>query len=288
MTTLLDGGMGQELINRGAPRSAELWSAWAMIEDPGLVTAVHLDYVEAGADVITTNSYSTFSNRLGPHGLGDQAEKLTRLAGHLAREVADSADRDVRVAGCLPPLRHSYNPSPDATYEELVAEYSEMVDHLAGFVDHFLCETMGACFEARAASDAARTAGKPVWVSFTLQGGDGTHLLDGTPFAEACSSIDADAFLLNCSSPEQIFDALPLLRAATGQPIGAYANAFHGMPVGWRGREGSPLPDGRTDLGADPYTQVLMQWVDMGVDIVGGCCEIGPEHIARVRLALDA
>jgi len=216
MTTLLDGGMGQELINRGAPRSAELWSAWAMLEDPGLVTAVHSDYVEAGADVITTNSYSTFADRLGPHGLGDQAEKLTRLAGHLAREVADSADRDVRVAGCLPPLRHSYNPSPEATYEELVAEYSEMVDHLAGFVDHFLCETMGACFEARAASDAARTAGKPVWVSFTLQGGDGAHLLDGTPFAEACSSIDADAFLLNCSSPEQIFDALPLLRAATG------------------------------------------------------------------------
>jgi len=163
-----------------------------------------------------------------------------------------------------------------------------MVDHLADFVDHFLCETMGACFEARAASDAARTSGKPVWVAFTLQGGHGAHLLDGTPFAEACSSIDADAFLLNCSSPEQIFDALPLLRAATGQPVGAYANAFHGMPAGWRGREGSPLPDARTDLGADPYTQVLMQWIDMGADIVGGCCEIGPEHIARVRLALDA
>ena len=77
MTTLLDGGMGQELINRGAPRSAELWSAWAMLEDPGLVTAVHLDYVEAGADVITTNSYSTFADRLGPHGLGDRRPRTT-------------------------------------------------------------------------------------------------------------------------------------------------------------------------------------------------------------------
>ena len=135
MTTLLDGGMGQELINRGAPRSAELWSAWALLEDPGLVTAVHLDYVEAGADVITTNSYSTFADRLALHGLGDQAEKLTRLAGDLAREVADSADRDVRVAGSLPPLRHSYNPPPNATSGKPDAGNSKTVTPLAGSND---------------------------------------------------------------------------------------------------------------------------------------------------------
>ena len=287
-TTLLDGGMGQELIRRGAPRSAELWSAWAMLEDPELVATVHADYASAGADVLTTNSYATFVDRLRPHGLADRAEELTRLAGSLARDAADAAGRDVRVAGSLPPLRHSYNPSPDAAYAQLHDEYLQMVGYLADHVDLFVCETMGACSEARAAADAARTSGKPVWVSFTLQGGDGQGLLDGTPFNEACSVADADAFLLNCSPPEQISEALPLLRQATNLPIGAYANAFHGMPVGWRGRDGSPLPEARTDLGADPYTRVVMQWLDMGADIVGGCCEIGPEHIARIRQALDA
>ena len=79
MTTLLDGGMGQELIRRGSPRSAEFWSAWAMIEDPDLVRGVHNDYVAAGSDVLTTNSYATFADRLRPHGLVDRADELLSL-----------------------------------------------------------------------------------------------------------------------------------------------------------------------------------------------------------------
>ena len=287
MTTLLDGGMGQELIRRGSPRSAEFWSAWAMIEDPDLVRGIHADYVTAGCDVLTTNSYSTFADRLRPHGLADRAAELCRAAGRLAREAADASDRPVRVAGSLPPLRHSYNPAPDATYEELLEEYSAMVEQLDQYVDVFLCETMGALHEARAATDAARTTGKEVWTSFTLQGGTGSHLLDGTSFAEACGEIGAGTYLLNCCPPEQITAALPVLREATDQPLGVYANAFHGMPVGWRGRDGSPLPDARTDMGADPYTRAVLSWVEMGADIVGGCCEIGPGHIARIRQALD-
>jgi S-methylmethionine-dependent homocysteine/selenocysteine methylase len=60
------------------------------------------------------------------------------------------------------------------------------------------------------------------------------------------------------------------------------------MPIGWRGRDGSPLPGARTDMGIDPYTRAVMQWVDMGAEVVGGCCEIGPDHIARIRQVLDA
>ncbi len=287
MATLLDGGMGQELIRRGSPRTAEYWSAWAMIEEPDMVRGVHADYVAAGCDVLTTNTYATYADRLRPFGLADRAEELCRTAGRMAREAADAADRSVRVAGSLPPLRHSYNPAPGGIYGELRAEYDEMVDQLVGDVDLFVCETMGALHEARAATDAARATGKEVWTAFTLQGGTGPHLLDGTAFDAACDVLGADAYLLNCCPPEQVDEALPLLRSATDRPIGAYANAFLDMPVGWRGRDGSPLPGSRTDLGADPYTAVVMGWVEMGADIVGGCCEIGPEHIARMRRALD-
>ena len=287
MTTLLDGGMGQELIRRGSPRSPEFWSAWAMLEDPDLVRSIHRDYVDAGCDVLTTNSYSTYADRLRPHGLEARAEELRRAAGRLARESASEANRLVRVAGSLPPLRHSYNPSPDASYEELRDEYAVMVDHLDDAVDLFLCETMGALHEARAATDAARATGKEVWTSFTLQGGSGLHLLDGTAFDRACDVVGADAYLLNCCPPEQVSEALPVLRSATERSIGAYANAFLDMPAGWRGRDGSPLPDSRKDLGSDSYTGLVMKWVDMGADMVGGCCEIGPEHIARIRQALN-
>lgn len=280
--TILDGGMGQELIRRGAPRSAELWSAWAMLEDPALVAGIHADYLAAGCDVLTTNTYSTFADRLEQFDLGGRSDELTRLAGSLAREAAAAADRPVLVAASLPPMRGSYNPGPDATYEELFDEYQITVDQLSDSADLFLCETMGACFEARAATDAARTSGLPVWVAFTLQGAGGHHLLDGTSFAEAVETIDADAYLLNCCPPEQVTEALPQLRSATDLPVGAYANAFHDMPVGWRGRDGHDLPAGRTDMGAERYAEAARRWVDMGADIVGGCCEIGPGHIARL------
>ena len=285
---LLDGGMGQELIRRGAEPSPAMWAAWALLHDPGLVAAVHADYVAAGVDVLTTNTYSTFADRLEPAGFGDRVDELTRLAGRLAREAADAADRDVVVAASLPPLRNSYNPAPDAGYDELLGEYREMVGSLTDSVDLFLPETMGALSEAQAAVDAAHESGLPVWISFTLQGSPGPHLLDGTSFAEAVASIDADAYLINCCSPEQIFDALPILRAATDRLVGVYANAFHDMPLGWRGREGDPLPPGRTDMGTDRYAQVALEWVELGADIVGGCCEIGPAHIARIRQVLPA
>ncbi len=284
--TILDGGMGQELIRRGAPRSGELWSAWAMLENPELVSGVHADYVAAGCDVLTTNTYATFADRLVEHGLGERAEELTRHAGVLARQAADAADRPVLVAGSLPPLRGSYSPDPDGTYEELRDEYLVMVGQLADHVDLFLCETMGALHEARAATDAARTAGLPVWVAYTMQGGDGLHLLDGTSFTEAADRVEADAHLLNCSPPEQVTAALPLLRDATDGPIGAYANAFHGMPKGWKGRQGDALPEGRTDMGVERYAEAVRHWVELGAEIVGGCCEIGPEHIAHIASEL--
>ena len=72
----------------------------------------------------------------------------------------------------------------------------------------------------------------------------------------------------------------------TNRPVGVYANGFREMPLGWRGREGDPLPPARTDMGTDRYAQIVLEWVDAGADIVGGCCEIGPDHIARIRQVL--
>ena len=162
-----------------------------------------------------------------------------------------------------------------------------MVEHLDDYVDMFICETMGARVEAEAAANAARRSGKPVWVAFTLQGGTGRHLLDGTTFEAAVKAAPAEAYLLNCSTPEQISAALPLLvKAAKGVPVGAYANAFHEMPVGWSGRAGDLLPGPRDDMDAQRHVDVVRDWIEMGATIVGGCCEIGPSHIAAMTRAL--
>ena len=107
--TILDGGMGAELIRRGWP-SEDLWSAKALLEKPEVVRAVHQDYVSAGARVIITNTYSTVPSYLAKENMQSRYVELTGIAARLAREVADAAPAKVRVAGCLPPLSESYRP----------------------------------------------------------------------------------------------------------------------------------------------------------------------------------
>ncbi len=106
--TILDGGMGGELMKRGANSGKALWSAQSLIDAPEMVTQVHADFIAAGADIITTNSYSTIPSYLGKQGLAHEFETYTAKAGRLARAAADSAIGSVRVAGSLPPLDESY------------------------------------------------------------------------------------------------------------------------------------------------------------------------------------
>ena len=105
--TVLDGGMGQELIRRGSPPGG-LWSAKALIDEPESVRAVHQDYIDAGARVIITNSYSTIPSYLAKENMQSRYAELTETAAVLAREVADQAQAAVRVAGSVPPLSESY------------------------------------------------------------------------------------------------------------------------------------------------------------------------------------
>ena len=104
MITILDGGMGAELIRRGAATSGGLWSAQALLDNPEAVVETHHDFIRAGARLIITNSYSSIPSYLEKEGLEDRYEELTSLAGQLARRAADETKENVRGAGSLPPL----------------------------------------------------------------------------------------------------------------------------------------------------------------------------------------
>ena len=107
---LLDGGMGQELINRGASGQGVLWSAKALFDCPQAVQAVHEDYIRAGADVITANSYACVRNNFEPLGLEHRLAEMNRLAVGLAQKARESTRADVLIAGSLGPQRGSYRP----------------------------------------------------------------------------------------------------------------------------------------------------------------------------------
>ncbi|MEK6192764.1 MAG: homocysteine S-methyltransferase family protein, partial [Deltaproteobacteria bacterium] len=161
---LLDGGMGRELRFRGVDVMTSIWSARALIDSPAVVREVHSDFIAAGADIITINSYGIVKSNLAWAGIEDRFEELNLLACELAKEARDASGRDVLIAGSLPPLAGSYRPERVGKFEEIEPLYREQAEVLAPHVDILLCETMSSADEGRAAAAAATQTGKPVWV----------------------------------------------------------------------------------------------------------------------------
>ncbi|MEO4000055.1 homocysteine S-methyltransferase family protein [Mesorhizobium sp. CAU 1732] len=285
---LTDGGMGQELVRRSKTPPTRLWSARVLMDEPEIVEALHAEFIEAGARVITLNTYSATPERLEREGAADMFVPLQQRGIALAKAARDKAG-DCAIAGCLSPLFGSYAPALTIGYDEAVETYRRIVEQQAGAVDLFLCETMASADEAKAAATAACESGKPVWVSWTLADDGAPRLRSGETLAEAAKALeglDIAALLVNCSRPEAVEAALPDLRKLGGR-FGAYANGFTAVEALKHGGTVEVL-EARKDLGPDAYAERAAGWASAGASIVGGCCEVGPAHIAALRDRLQS
>ncbi|TPL95436.1 homocysteine S-methyltransferase family protein [Mesorhizobium sp. B2-3-12] len=283
---LTDGGMGQELVRRSKSEPTPLWSARVLIDEPDLVRDLHAEFIRAGARVITINTYSATPERLAREGAEDLFKPLQKRGIELARQACDEAG-EAAIAGCLSPLFGSYAPALTISYQETLDIYRRIVAEQADGVDLFLCETMASADEARAAVTAASESGKPVWVSWTLADHGTPRLRSGEALAAASSALGdlVAARLINCCRPEAITAALPEL-IDLGGPVGAYANGFTSTEALKHGGTVDVL-HARHDLDPEAYAGQAMGWVAAGADIVGGCCEVGPAHIAALRGRLE-
>ncbi|QIA23042.1 homocysteine S-methyltransferase family protein [Mesorhizobium sp. AA22] len=284
---LTDGGMGQELVRRSKSDPTPLWSARVLIDEPDLVRDLHAEFIRAGARVITINTYSATPERLAREGAEELFEPLQKRGMELARQARDQAG-DAAIAGCLSPLFGSYAPALTISFQDTLDIYRRIVAEQADGVDLFLCETMASAEEARAAVTAASESGKPVWVSWTLADHGAPRLRSGEAIAAASSALDGlpvAARLVNCCRPEAIAAALPEL-ICLGGPVGAYANGFTSIGALKHGGTVEVL-HARHDLDPDAYAGQAVGWVEAGVGIVGGCCEVGPPHIAALRDRLE-
>ena len=277
--------MGQELRKRTQAPATPLWSAQVMRDEPALVAAVHRDYIAAGADVITANTYVATPQRLARDGDPawlDSLHKAALDAAHSARD--QSSNHQVRIAGCLPPLVASYHAElvpDDATCRR---DYARLVEAQAGSVDLFIAETMSLTREAVAAARAGRQSGRPVWIAFTVDDHDGARLRSGESLIDAARAvvdIGVDAVLINCSAPEAITTAMPIL-AGLGVPFGGYANGFEAAAELKAGGTVDALST-RESMTPPVYAEHVQDWIDAGATLVGGCCEIGPPHIAELH-----
>jgi S-methylmethionine-dependent homocysteine/selenocysteine methylase len=283
---LLDGGMGQELINRGVSGQGVLWSAKALFDNPAAVQAVHEDYIRAGANVITANSYACIRNNFEPEGLLHRLGEMNELAAMLARQARDKVGKRVLIAGSLGPQNGSYRPDLVGSYDETEALYREQAGFLAPHIDLFICETLSCIKEARAAVSAALSTGKPVWLSWTVEDSGAANLRSGESIRAAWDDVEGtgvSAVLLNCSPPEAISRVLPELVSISDVPVGAYANAFTPIPEKWDFHGEASIPPSRTDLTPQAYAEHAADWVAAGARIIGGCCEVGPAHIAYLH-----
>ena len=275
---MLSGAFGTELQRRGVSTPLPLWSAQALFDGPETVGHVHADYVAAGADVLTANTFRADRRTLSKAGRRTRARDLVKAAVRLAREAAGEAG--VAVAGSIGPLEDCYRPDLVPKEPVLRAEHGARVaDLVAAGADLAMVETMNSVGEAVAALGACAAGALPAAVSFCVA--SGTTLLSGEPLADAVAAVRPLrplAICVNCCPVDVATAAVAtLVGLVEGVPVGAYANGL-GRPdaeMGW-------ALDPAAGAGPDAYLAAVDRWVAAGARWIGGCCGTTPEYVRRI------
>jgi S-methylmethionine-dependent homocysteine/selenocysteine methylase len=286
---LLDGAIGTEILRRDLS-----WADHQLQRRPDVVRAIHADYLAAGADVLSTNTFQltrrAFSSHfrdvehmrhIGAPDLETRWADLLRAGVRLAQEARAAADleRTTAVAGAMTTLEWCFRPDLAPATETAQAEYRELAEVFAAAgVDLLLIETVNSVAEAVAAGSAARAVGLPFWIAFVPD--ERGRLFSGERLAVATAALRPlapDAILLNCAPPEDVTRGLAELAGETAIPIGVYPHIGRFDPPEWLFTDEYP---------PERYVELARGWLDQGARIVGGCCGTTPEHIAAVARSL--
>ena len=285
---LLDGAMGTELQRRGVPMHRVAWSAAALLTHPDVVRQIHADYIAAGAEVITANSFGTARHVLEPAGLGEEVAALNRRAVALAREAREAtADgRRLWVAGSISSFIAEADFRNTPTQAAARRSYAEQAELLAeAGVDLILLEMMRDIEYSRIAVECALATGLPVWIGFTCKwNADGEVVLRGRdvehPLADAVGPVTEPGGALVAvmhSELEVVAPALDVLARHWSGPVAAYPHSGDFVMPNW-------LFD---DIVApEPFAQTAAAWADR-VAVLGGCCGIGPDHIRALKSSIQ-
>jgi len=275
---LCDGAMGTLLYAKGVfiNRSYDELN----LSQPDLIRGIHHDYLQAGAEIIETNTFGANSFRLGRHSLADKVRDINLAGTRLAREAAKSFD--VWVAGSVGPLGTRIEPLGKTSYQEAQDAFREQIEALLkGGVDLLILETFGYLEEIHQAMLAAKEVAPslPLVAQVTID--EDGNCLDGSDpetFVPKLAEWGADVIGCNCSvGPVAMLDAMERVRAATSLPLAAQPNA--GIPRSVEGRN--------IYLCSPEYmASYARKFVGAGVRLVGGCCGTTPEHIRVMKSAL--
>ncbi len=296
---VLDGGLATALESKGCDLDDDLWSARILLESPELIRQVHLEFLAAGADCITTSTYQATLAGFCKRGLSaDEGIELLRSSVRLACDARDTFWNDAgNRSGRLRPLVAA-SVGPYGAFLADGSEYTGRYGLGAGDLYEFhrqrwdllatseadllACETIPSVSEAEALLRLLdETPDRWAWLSFACR--DEAHLSDGSAFAEAvdlCSlRSNVAAVGVNCTSPELISSLIRIARPRTNQPIIVYPNSgerYDAQSKTWL----SSAPD-------VDWTKAAAEWIQLGASAVGGCCRTGTDEIARLRRLVE-
>ena len=285
---ILDGGMGQELLARGMKPNGTLWSAGALLEENyhSLVEDVHKDFVEAGADVIVTNTFTTRRVRLRENNVEDKFEKLNKVAGEIAKKVKKEYPK-ILIAGGLPPQNTTYS-ADERNENEILKNFKDQAKILNSFVDFFYFDVLSSIKEISIAINSIKEFDKPFLIGAHIS--EGTTLPSGEKLSDIMKSIDSKNLLgliLACVSPENFQKNIKEIKKISC-PFGFKLNAFERTKItgGYtnnfkKSKSGNPneFLGQRRDLTPEKMAEFAKKFKEAGATILGGCCEIRPSHI---------
>jgi homocysteine S-methyltransferase len=285
-TVILDGAIGTEILRRDVT-----WADHQLQKRPEVVRAIHADYLAAGADVLSTNTFQltrrafrehfkdqAHMRRIGALDLDTRWADLLRAGVTLAAEARGSNEQ-VAIAGAMTTLEWCFRPDLAPPSGEAEAEYREIAQVFADAgADLLLIETVNSVAESIAAARAANDVGIPFWIAF-VPDEQGT-LFSGETLAAAAAALaplKPDVVLLNCAPPDDVAAGLRELLPHWPAPVGAYPHSGRFDPPEWLFTDEYPPPR---------YLEEARQWRQMGATVIGGCCGTTPDHIALLARAL--
>jgi S-methylmethionine-dependent homocysteine/selenocysteine methylase len=282
---VLDGAIGTEILRRNVT-----WADHQLSSRPEFVRAIHEDYIRAGAEIISTNSFQLCRRALANHfrddahrrhigasDLDKRANTLLAASVALAREARERLQpaHPVAIAAAVTTLEWCFRPDLAPAADRARGEYAEILAVVKGAgADLLLLETVNSIAEARVAAEEAGKLDLPCWVSFVCD--ETGKLFTGETLAEAVRALAApgvDAILLNCAPPDDITAGLRELLPHARLPVGAYAHIGRFDPPEWLFTGEYP---------PERYRAVAADWKRMGARILGGCCGTTPDHIAAL------
>ena len=275
---LIDGATGTEIERRGVPMVSNAWNGLGALTHPEVVRGVHEDYISSGAQIVISNTFSTSRHVLQDAGFEEHFELLNRRGIELAREARTNMETpEVLVAGGIAYLSFTGKTPPS---EQLRANLEEQATIMAeAGADLIMLEMMADIERTQIALEATQKTGLPVWVGFScILDEDGEpHLLYGPSLVEGIKAIedyDVPVITIMHTEVEYVPACLDVLKANWQGPIGVYAHSGKFVEPNWIFNDVISPKD---------YASAASSWLEQGVQILGGCCGIGLEHIQVLK-----